>query len=277
MSRGIGTLNTNHKQEPVPNPGPPFELNSAGNGLSVDPVTRRIVLGNDPGALGDPAQLTSNREIQRNGRRLSFLDASSNSLFELTGASWNGSGNLFCSMGVNNNTTFQATSIYSSGFDGTGGLSNGQGRLIWFAASGGCLLDPNSGAGDPGAGVLLIGYTQVLIRGRLRNDRFVSAQAASPVAVSANNDKNTVFTNEGATGAITFNLPTAVAGLTFTFFVQDTDGIIISAAAGDTIRIDTLVTAAGGSVTSTAIGSSVTLVAINTTEWVAVAALGTWV
>lgn len=277
MSRGIGTLNTNHKQEPVPIPGPPFELNSAQNGLSVDPATRFIVLGNDPGAFGDPGQLFSDREIQRNGWRLSFPDAVFNTVFRLNGTSWEGEAAAGCDMSVFNTTTSQVAAIFSESTNGTAGLTGGQGQLIWFAASGGCLLDPNSGAGDPGANVFLITYPEVLIQGSLRNDRSVSAQAASPVAVSAGNDKNKVFTNEGATGAVTFNLPTAVAGLTFTFVVQDAVGIVISAAAGDTIRIDTLVTAAGGSVTSTAIGSSVTLVAINATEWVAIAALGTWV
>jgi hypothetical protein len=278
MSRGIGTLNTNHKQEPVPNPGPPFELDSAQNGLSVDPITRRIVLGNDLGAPGDPAQLFTDREIQRNGRRLSFPDALFFSTFELNGDLWSGTG-LSCSMRVGSTVTLQTTEIFTDGGFGISGLSNSHGQLIWFAASGGCVLDNTSGVGvgDPGANVFLITYPEVLIQGSLRNDRSVSAQAASPVAVSAGNDKNKVFTNEGATGAVTFNLPTAVAGLTFTFVVQDAVGIVISAAAGDTIRIDTLVTAAGGSVTSTAIGSSVTLVAINATEWVAIAALGTWV
>jgi hypothetical protein len=277
MSRGIGILNTNHKQEPVPIPGPPFELNSAQNGLSVDPATRFIVLGNDPGAFGDPGQLFSDREIQRNGWRLSFPDAVFNTVFRLNGTSWEGEAVVGCSMSVFNTTTSQVAGIFSESSFGTAGLNSNQGQLIWFAASGGCVLDNNSGVGDPGANVFLITYPEVLVQGSLRNDRSVSAQAASPVAVSANDDKNKVFTNEGATGAVIFNLPTAVAGLTFTFVVQDAVGIVITAAAGDTIRIDTLVTAAGGSVTSTAIGSSVTLVAINATEWVAIAALGTWV
>jgi hypothetical protein len=42
---------------------PPFPLNAADNGLSVDPVTFEIVLGQDVGAPGNPAQLLSNREI----------------------------------------------------------------------------------------------------------------------------------------------------------------------------------------------------------------------
>lgn len=42
---------------------PPFPANAADNGLSVDSVSGRIVLGNDAGDLAAPAQLLSNREI----------------------------------------------------------------------------------------------------------------------------------------------------------------------------------------------------------------------
>lgn len=51
---------------PNPVPGPPFSPTSADNGLSVDPVTKHIVLGND---LGGPANaaLLSNREIPMAG------------------------------------------------------------------------------------------------------------------------------------------------------------------------------------------------------------------
>lgn len=273
MSRGIPSLNTSPKSEPG---GAPFNPNAAENGLSVDPVSGKIVLGNDSGDPLQPAQLLSDREIQRNGCRLQFPDSSSNSLFELFGNSFNGSGNTDCYITVNNSITGHTVSIFTDGLSGIHGVDASSGVLQWFN-SGGCALQPSLSAVDPGANNLLIDYDNVDIQGTLRNDRFVSAHAASPVLVSSTGDKNKVFTNQGATGAITFNLPTAVAGLTFTFFVQDADGIVINAAAGDTIRIDTLVTAAGGSVTSTAIGSSVTLVAINATEWVAIAALGTWV
>lgn len=42
---------------------PPFPAAAAENGLSVDPVTGAIVLGQDPGAVGNPAQFLSAREI----------------------------------------------------------------------------------------------------------------------------------------------------------------------------------------------------------------------
>lgn len=49
---------------------PPFSVGAADNGLSVDPVTGLIVLGQAIGEPGDPAQLISNREIPLNGFNL---------------------------------------------------------------------------------------------------------------------------------------------------------------------------------------------------------------
>jgi len=54
-------------QNQIPS-GAPFLAGSANNGLSVDPVTGQIVLGQDIGAVGNPARLLSNREIPLNGR-----------------------------------------------------------------------------------------------------------------------------------------------------------------------------------------------------------------
>ena len=60
MGIGVISLQTSQKREQS---GPPFVSGSADNGASVDPVTGRIVLGNNVGAAGSPAQLLSNREI----------------------------------------------------------------------------------------------------------------------------------------------------------------------------------------------------------------------
>lgn len=103
----------------------------------------------------------------------------------------------------------------------------------------------------------------------------VASWTTTPVTITAA-ESNKVYTNEGATAKIVYNLPTAVAGLTYTFIVQDTDWMDITAAAWDTIRRNTNVTAAWGTVTSTAIGSVLTLVAINATEWIATSEIWTW-
>lgn len=54
---------------------PPFPLNAANNGLSVDPVSFEIVLGNNTGAPGSPSQLLSDREVVTNAHTISFINA----------------------------------------------------------------------------------------------------------------------------------------------------------------------------------------------------------
>jgi hypothetical protein len=94
-----------------------------------------------------------------------------------------------------------------------------------------------------------------------------SAQAA---------DSSAIWTNEGASAKIAINLPGAAAGLRFSFIVQNTNGIQVVAAGGDTIRIAGSVSAVAGNIESLVVGSAVTLVAINAVEWIALSSLGTW-
>jgi hypothetical protein len=90
-------------------------------------------------------------------------------------------------------------------------------------------------------------------------------------------ESGTVLTNEGATAQNYHTLPTAVAGLQFTFVVQDADGIRIVAGADDTIRIAANVSAAAGYIQNSTIGSTITLLAVNAVEWVALGTpAGTW-
>jgi hypothetical protein len=103
----------------------------------------------------------------------------------------------------------------------------------------------------------------------------VNAEAATPVNLTAN-DSGKLYTNEGATAEIVFNLPTAAADLEYTFVVQDADGIQINADTGDTIRIAASVSASAGLIETTTIGNTVKLKAINATEWVALFYVGTW-
>jgi hypothetical protein len=101
--------------------------------------------------------------------------------------------------------------------------------------------------------------------------------AVTTTATPDGTNSNIVYTNEGDADGATVTLPTAVKGLTFTFYVQTAQTLTVTANTGDTIRVSSNVTAAAGSITSNVVGSSLTLVAINSVEWVAVSALGTWV
>jgi len=103
--------------------------------------------------------------------------------------------------------------------------------------------------------------------------RAVEAQTSSPYSVLST-DSNKVFTNSGAGGGVTFNLPTAEAGLTYTFVVATAQNLIIDAAAGDTIQAAGNVSAASGTATSNTIGDVLVLVAIDSTQWMAISVVG---
>ena len=111
--------------------------------------------------------------------------------------------------------------------------------------------------------------------GAVGNVEAVTDGVGSP-NVLASSERGKIVTNEGA-GAKAYNTwPGASAGMTFTFVVQDADGLRVTAAAGDTIRIAASACPAAGYIESTTIGDAVTLVAINATEWIATSYVGTW-
>jgi hypothetical protein len=128
--------------------------------------------------------------------------------------------------------------------------------------SAGTLLDTDGGSGF----------------GKHLTGRVVEASTAgvgSPNLLLATESRK-LLTNEGATAEAYNTLPSAVAGMEFGFAVQDTDGLRVVAAAGDTIRLAGSVSAAAGFVRSVVVGSALILTAINATEWVALSIVGTW-
>jgi hypothetical protein len=112
------------------------------------------------------------------------------------------------------------------------------------------------------------------VRGAIVGQSFVSPRTGATSPGSA--DSRTTYTNEGAGAQVAFTLPSAAAGIEYTFIVQDTDGLIITAAAGDTIRLAGSVSATGGTADSATIGNVLRLLAINTMEWIATYSIGTW-
>lgn len=102
-----------------------------------------------------------------------------------------------------------------------------------------------------------------------------TAGVGSPNIIAVS-EKGKVFTNTGASALNYHTLPTAAAGYTFTFIVTDTDGIVVTAASGDDISVNGILSSTAGTVTSTTLGSSITLVAIDATTWTAISLIGTW-
>jgi len=100
---------------------PPFPLNAADNGLSVDPVTLEIVLGQSVGAAGDPARLLNNREIPMNGFEFNMLQGI-NQLLSINGSGVGlllaGIGDIGSGFGNNGSlviTNNQSSNLFSSG------------------------------------------------------------------------------------------------------------------------------------------------------------------
>lgn len=103
-----------------------------------------------------------------------------------------------------------------------------------------------------------------------------SVEAVTTTKSPSAAESRELYTNEGDADGAGVTLPTAAAGLEFSFVVQAAQLFTITAAAGDTIRVGANVTAAAGYIRSNRIGDHVRLVAINATEWVAVAWAGEW-
>ena len=82
--------------------------------------------------------------------------------------------------------------------------------------------------------------------------------------------------NTGATAIQVNTLPKCATGLEFTFVCDNANGIRATAIGADVIQFGTTLTAAAGSVTSTALGSVLTLEAISSTKGVATTLIGTW-
>lgn len=108
----------------------------------------------------------------------------------------------------------------------------------------------------------------------MQNDVSVLAKTANYTLTSS--DRNKVLTNEGSSGDVSFQLPHAISGVTFTFYVQIDNNLIIVANGGETIRIGTVVSSTAGSATSRTIGNYLILYAINTSEWIALSPIQNW-
>jgi hypothetical protein len=102
-----------------------------------------------------------------------------------------------------------------------------------------------------------------------------TATVGSPNALAAS-ESGKYSSNEGATVMNGQLLPAAVAGLVFPFYVQDADGMRITAGTGDTIRLNGAVSSAAGYAESTDVGAFCLLLAVNATEWVSISNRGAW-
>jgi hypothetical protein len=91
------------------------------------------------------------------------------------------------------------------------------------------------------------------------------------------NDNGKVFTNTGASGAITFALPAATLGLRFDFVVKAAQELRIDPNGTETISLPTGVQqAAGKYISADAIGERISVECVKAGEWDTRSAVGTW-
>ncbi len=245
---------------------PPAAVLGANNGLSVDALSSFVVLGQNVGAVGNPAFMLSNREIPYTAAQLIFTNL-------LAAGSDLRVGNVSAGR-----TTLKINGL-------AGGVAT-----IWMTHSGATTYRDwqwEATTADTGRLVLNDNVGNFFIMNR--NLASMSAPLhvyhnvldnAINFAIALNTTRpRYVLTNRGAAGNIIITLP-AVGTLRwpeFTFTSVNGFLITIQAPAGVTIRIGAIVSAAGGTVTNTGIGDSVRLQALSLTEWQATAMVGAWV
>lgn len=152
--------------------------------------------------------------------------------------------------------------------EGDVGIYRAGNNAIGFAEGGGVVFQLNGSQAV---------FTTMTTYGMRRSVTASTAGSGAP-NVLASTSTWRVYTNEGTTAENYHTLPSASTGDQFTFIVQDSDGIRITAAAGDTIRpiAGTAASAAAGFIRCATQGAFITLIAINATEWIAIGSAGTW-
>jgi hypothetical protein len=114
-------------------------------------------------------------------------------------------------------------------------------------------------------------YYGVELEGFLKNS--IIDVASSPRNLITDESGKT-FTNTGASGAITFNLPSAAKGLMFTFAKVVGQNVVISAAAGDYIA-DSLIAGTITNSDDSDTSAILTLKCVSDSKWIAYGS-GSW-
>lgn len=183
-----------------------------------------------------------------------------------------GNGSLSIASGSAGSPSIRFTDDSDTGF-----CQTGSGRIQATVNGVVALTVYDSATGMYPAGPVVGSGTSAVLYGFVKNVEANTAGSGSPNVITAD-ETGKVFTNEGSTAENYHTLPTAVTGHEFTFIVQDTDGIRITAASGDTIRpiAGTAASATGGFIRCATAGAFVRLQAINATEWIATGSSGVW-
>lgn len=261
----------------------PVGSGDASNGLSIDPISGDVVLGND---IGDTAAaLTSVRVIPIPGFGIIFSDTPG--LIET----------YFFAGFIQINTATSVTTINEDGYNLTRSVIGGRaeialadstrqvvfgmdslGKFLWTSSAVGRFgaFDVANGKWQIGNGSTFNG-AQLEVIGSVTSDLFINVTGGA-IALNSTTDKGKLFTNEG--GASTFTLPVSnstTRGLHYMFACQQAVNLIVDAPVSDTINIGGVVSIAGGTATGNTTGTTCHLVAIGNNQWMAMSSQGTWV
>lgn len=103
----------------------------------------------------------------------------------------------------------------------------------------------------------------------------VTAKTANYTVTAS--DKNTIFTNQGASGSVTFTLPTLAKGLKYRFFVEADQTVIVASAAADTLVVfnDVAADSIAFQTSSEKVGGAIEVIAnADATKWLVFVHLG---
>lgn len=294
MGNSVVGLGTNQKKEQA---GPPFAAGSADNGLSVAPAGE-IVLGNNVGQAGDPARLLSDREIVMGANPFAIIlndplqfastrmDGGNISVSESQGflsatISANSTSGMASAIVAANATNGGIATLmvdadadnFTINTQGTGSISFRVGAIsVWsiststfFTQIGPTLVSPNGAT--------------LQVSGTLTNRALLAGVGAGATNIDRDLDSGKLFFNSAAA---TLNLPNMAAANLRTGFnirvnIFNAGGITIQANAGQVIRFGSLVTSAGGTLSSTDVGAYVRIYLIDSGTWVTETFNGAWV
>lgn len=308
MGIGVISLTTSQKKEIS---GPPFAAGSADNGLSVDLATGKIVLGNDEGDAAAPAMLLSNREIGMDSSGVPYEIIHNSTLsgikthyagdhieisgedfttpfFRVIGAEGasvnneticgdDGAASLLVQSGNNGFPNFRISNNNTDILDITTGL--GVATFTAQALQTVLSIDLNNiYVQIPGGAPASFNTAALQVQGSVTKRLFRQSQGAGTYNIDRNLDSGKFFSN---TGAAVFALPNMVgsnnrSGFYFDVMCNNAAGVTVDADAGVIIRFGSLVTSAGGTISSTEVGACVRVVLVDSTTWVAAFFTGLW-
>lgn len=294
MGIGIVSIQTNQKKEQA---GPPFASGSADNGLSVAPAGE-IVLGNDVGQAGSPAELFSDREISMGANPFAVLlvDNVNGASTRMDGGTIQVSetlSNINAGISASSNSGFALASIAAIASNGSTAVLSvrGDSDVLQITAQGSGFISFVVGAINVWSINTSTFFTQIgptlvasngatlQVSGTLTARAMLAGIGAGATNIDRDLDSGKLFFN---TAAATINLP-IMAGASFRggfnirVNVANAGGITIQANAGQIIRFGSLVTSTGGTLSSTDVGAYVRIYLIDPATWVTETFNGAWV